>query len=316
MSITDIGANAAEASRQEREEREASDEDEITVGDLIEDGTLTDVTGLAWVKQHPTTSVGGTAVGLRYFPDWDNDQPDRGYYGLVLDDPYVVADDGMESTIYQNTEEGGDDYKIVDESDEGTKILEGSGVDFEGNMFYGEQVDAFEDDRIVLKLTGGAGRSVASTLDVQGDGGAHAIGAYEDEEVELHGGGFPRHSGHLIEYHPDGRDGEAPRNAVHSELRPDVEGEEVVVMLQRLAEIDDEYDGNSYWSTVFTTAVETDDPTDIDGTEMGTLEPTNEFERNQDIIRATGYIKWNRASLEALNEARAEEGLDPYQPEE
>jgi hypothetical protein len=322
-SITDLGRDSAQESQQ-NSSSSGSDDNEYE---------RYDVSGDAFAKQHPTTAVRGEAAVLRYFPDWNSDQPDRGYFGLVLDDPSLVTDEGLEgSVIFQSTEDSGDDYKIVNEDDDATNILD-TGVDFSGNLFYGEQTDSFSDDRIVLKATGSAGKSIASTLDLQGAEGAR-VERDEDGEVVLHDGGFPQHNGGLTEYHPEGRDGERPRTAVHdTELRPDVVGRDVVVMLQRLAEIDPDYDGDAYWATVLASvdeerqgeltegyAEDSDkDPedfvTEIDGTEFVQLEPTAEFERSEEIMRAAGTrVQWNRPDLEEMNRRRVEEGFDVYLP--
>lgn len=310
MGITDVGADAAQESRAQREEQ----------SDYESDYERFDTSGMAFVKQHPTTAVRGTANVLRYYPDWDNDQPDRGYFGVVLEDASILGADDDEDlaggAIFTNTEESGDDYKVVDLNDEETKELEGSGVDFAGNLFYGEQADGFEEDQIVLKATGSSGRSIASTLDVKGSGSAHSVGFNNDEEIELHDGGFPEHSGHLIEYDPRGRDnGEMPRIARDTQLRPDVEGKEIIIMVQRQRDIDDEYEGPGYWATVM---VETDDDGDFtaaDGTEFVSLGPTDEFEPDDDLVRDTGYILWRRVDDDVLNEAREEAGFDPYTPQ-
>lgn len=322
-SITDLGRDSA----QESQENSSSGGDD-------NEYERYDVSGDAFAKQHPTTAVRGEAAVLRYFPDWSGDQPDRGYFGLVLDDPTVMTDDeGLDgTTIFQSTEDSGDDYKIVNENDSETNILD-TGVDFSGNLFYGEATDEFDDDRIVLKATGSAGKSVASTLDVKGGVGAR-VERNDEGEVVLHDGGFPQHNGGLTEYHPDGRDGERPRTAVHdTELRPDVEGRDVIIMIQRLSEIDPDYDGSAYWSTVLANVSDErqdelteqyaedsekepeDFTTEIGGDEFVQLEPTDEFERSEEIMRAAGTrVQWNRPDLEEMNRRRVEEGFDVYLP--
>lgn len=324
--ITDIGADAAQNS---------SPSDGGNDNDYDSEWEAHSLQGYDFAKQHPTTAVRGTATVLRYLPDWDNDEPDRGDFAVVLEDPDVfVGEDTLEGTaIFENSEETGDDFKVVNLDDEATEHLEGSGVDFDGNLFYGEPVDGFGVEELALKATGSSGRSVANTLDVKGGTGARSVGSYDGEDVELHGGGFPEHNGGLVEYHPDGRDGERPRIARHTELRPDVEGREVVVMIQRLAEVSEDYDGNAYWATVFANlederqtelaqeyADDGEDPedyiADVDGTEMIRLQPTSDFEPDEDMVRETGYIQWNRVDLDELNDAREAEGFDPYEPQE
>jgi len=143
--------------------------------------------------------------------------------------------------------------------------------------------------------------------------------------------GFPKHNGGYIEYDNEGD--QMPRQARDPELRPDVEGREIVVMIQRLAEIDPDYNGNSYWATVFANLEDeraeeiteqyaensdgkepSDFTTDLGGTEFVRLSPTPEFEPSADLLEDTGWIQWNtfdRDSAEEvlfLNEQRLEEG--------
>lgn len=309
--ITDIGANAAQEAQEQQN------------GDYESDYERFDVSGLDWVKQHPVTAVVGTADVLRYFPNWDDDEPDRGYFGVVMSDPSVFTDDDeLDGTVIlarnEDMQESGDDFKVVNLDDDQTKELPGGGgIDFAGNTFYGEQVDEFDTDQIVLKATGSSGRSVAATLDVKGAVSAQSSGYGDDEEITLHGGGFPEHNGGLVEYHPDGRDGERPRIARDPQLRPDVEGEQVVVMIQRLEDIQEDYEGPAYWASVLAPAdvvgdVDDENVVEVNGTEMAPLSPTDEFEPDDGLIRETGYIQWRRPTPDEINEAREAEGLDRY----
>lgn len=282
MSITKIGKDAASQSEP---------------GQSNDDYERFDVSGLSFVKSHPTTAVGGTPVALRYIPgDPDEDNLDRGFAGLILDDPFVLDDDDLEgTTIFANTKQKGDDYKAVNLDDTATERIEGAGVDFAGNLFYGEEVDAFEEDRIVLKLTGNAGRSATCTLDVHGRGGAGVV-RDSNGNIELNSNGYPFYNGSLIEYSPDNDDDNytPPRFARDTQLRPDVEGKQVAFMLQRLSEIDDDYDGDSYWSTVTVR--------DDEGADWEELSPTDEYDPDQDLVRATRWLEWGWPSEEKIEE--------------
>jgi hypothetical protein len=105
------------------------------------------------------------------------------------------------------------------------------------------------------------------------------------------------------------------------------------VMIQRLAEVDPDYDGNAYWATVFAQVSEerqselteayadasddkeaSDFVTELDGDEFVQLKPTSEFDPDEDLVRDTGWIEWNRPDIETLNEAREAEGFDRYEP--
>ncbi len=319
--ITNIGAESAQ-------ESQSNDNDDGYESDY----ERFDLDGCTFGKQHPTTAVRGEAVALRKL--YDENDPDRADVAVILDNPSIVTDgDGLADSAVVQSDEEGDGFKVVNINDEQTKVLEDMGIDFAGNTFYGDVGDEFDADRIALKRGGGAGRSVTSTLDVNGATGARTL-EDDDGDPVLHDGGFPQHNGGLIEYHPDGRDGERPRYARDPELRPDVEGSEVVVMIQRLADIDPDYDGPAYWATVLAAldedtmddlaeqyAEESEDKSADDFlTELGDdtfvrLKPTSEFEPDSDLLRDTGYILWNRPDLDTLNEAREAEGFDPYEPD-
>lgn len=313
-SITDLGAEAAEQSNQ-------NDGDDTDSG--FPELDLFDVSGMAFAKQHPPTAVRGVAVedGLRYFPGNPEEEGwGRGYFGLVLESPTVVTDDDnlSETIVVQgDSEQESDAYKIVNEADDATKLLDGSGVDFSGNLYYGEPVEDFTDDEIVLKATGSSGKSIATTLDANGATGARKVGSYDSEDVELGDTGWPVNTGGLQEYDPSGD--VAPRISRHTSLRPDVVGRELIILVQRLAEIDEDYDGSAYWATVMVEAEEGDDVdfTAEDGTGFTTIEPTSEFDvESARVERASVRFDGNKVPLAELNEARTEAGFDPYEPDE
>lgn len=319
--ITDLGADAAQASQSGNDDEEYESDYERF-----------DLDGVSFGKQHPTTAVRGEAVALRKL--WDDDDPDRADVAVILDNPSIVTSEGpLEGSVVVHGDDEGDQFKVVNEDDDDTKIMEDL-IDFAGNTFYGDvESDFGAMDRIALKRGGGAGRSITSVLDVKGAVGARTA-TDEDGDIVLHDGGFPQHNGGLVEYHPDGRDGERPRYARDPQLRDDVEGHDVVVMIQRLEDIDPDYEGPAYWSTVFANLGEertqelaegyaegdedaspSDFVTELDGDEFVRLQPTDEFEPMQDMVRDTGWIQWNRPDLKEMNGARVENGLDVYVPD-
>lgn len=120
MSITDIGKEAAEQSQSGGSAVDPDDYEKF------------DVTGMSYCKTHPTAAPAGTARALRYFLPGDPDDPetdtDRGYNGLIVDDPFLVADDELEHTvIVENDKQKGDDFKVVDLSDSQTNVLTPTG---------------------------------------------------------------------------------------------------------------------------------------------------------------------------------------------
>lgn len=335
--ITDIGAEAAQESQEDNDN-----------GEYESDYERFDLDGVNFGKQHPATAVRGEAVALRKL--YDEDDPDRADVAVIMSDPSVVtSEEALAETRVVNSDEEGDQFKIVNLSDEqtaalgpGGKIEDPSdieeagdlmGVDFAGNTFYGDVDTEFDTDgQIALKRGGGAGRSITSVLDVKGGQSARTV-EDDDGDPVLHDGGFPQHNGGLVEYHPDGRDGERPRYARDPQIRDDVDGQDIVVMIQRLSNVDPDYEGMAYWATVFANlpdermqelaeqyASESEDKeagdfiAELDGDEFVRLKPTNEFEPMGDMLRDTGYIAWNRPDLDTLNEAREAEGFDPYEP--
>lgn len=302
-----------------------------------------DTSDAVWVKQQPTSALTGVATHLTFQPDFEQNDDgdwvpqDRGEFGVVLEDPdlYTDEEEFAGATIVAGESESGDDYRVYDDNDEETDVeADNERVIFGSNsIFNGEVVDAFDAEEILLKATGSSGRSIVSTLDVKGSGSAHEIGAWDGEDVEVHQGGWPQHSGHLFERHPDREDGPMPRVSVDPELRPDVEGNQVVVMLHRTSEILPDSDSNSYWATIFASlederidelaeryADETEDAdsedfvTDLDGERMIRLQPTDEYERGRGNLIENGFIQWESNKVtddEALSEARVEAGFDP-----
>lgn len=323
--ITDIGAAAAEESQNSSGDGENGEQ---------YDYDRFDFDGCSFGKQHPTTAVRGEVVALRKL--YDENDPDRADVAVILDNPSIVTDDEtLEGSVVVQSEEEGDQFKVVDTDDDQTKVLEGMGIDFAGNTFYGDVEDDFGYmDRIALKRGGGAGRRISSTLDVAGDRAAEAQIERDENgnitDMTLDDDGFPAHNGGYIEY--DNSGDELPRQSRDPEIRDDVDWQEVVIMIQRLAEIDPDYDGAAYWATVFANLSEerttevteayaedsdkeaSDFVTELDGTEFVRLSPTSEFEPSDDLLGETGWISWNgidRSSTEevlALNEARVEGG--------
>lgn len=297
-----------------------------------------------WSKQFPTTAVVGTATHLTFQPDFEQNEegnwvpdyhPESPEFGVVLEDPDVYTDEeDFEGTVIVAGEsETGDDYRFYNEDDDQTEVDDSRVIFGSNSIFNGEVVDEISEDELLLKATGSSGRSVVSTLDVHGAGTAHSVGAFEGEDVELHDGGFPRHNGSLFEHFPDNDDDDytPPRVSRDPELRPDVEGRKVVVMLHRYSELDPDSDSNAYWATIFAAvdddrreelseqyAEQIDDAepedfvTELDGEPMLKLQPTTEFDPTRGNIIENGYIEWNRLDPEEINEAREEAGLDPY----
>jgi len=310
MSLTDIGKEAAEATSSGGSDGGSSDVDP-------DDYERIDVSDMGFVKVHPgPTAISGTIVGLRYFPPYDEgeyDDGDRGFAGIVLEDAHIPDDDGMPNVaIYESTSEKGDDYKVVNTDDDSVDTYE-IGVSV-GNMFESEEVDEFSHDQVVVKLDTSAGRSVARTLDVSGRFNADLVRT-DDGSPKIFDHGYPEFNDGLIEECPDNDEDhyEPPQYIRDPEVRPDVEGQEVTVIFQHMANVVDDYDGNSHWSTVLADLDDErqqelaeeyaaseyfagDEPADfiddVDGTDVLRLAPTSEFEPSEENVAATHYTEW------------------------
>jgi len=102
-------------------------------------------------------------------------------------------------------------------------------------------------------------------------------------------------------------------------------------MLQRLAEIDPDYDGSAFWATVLADLdddrqtelaegyaedayMDGDEPSDfihdVGGTEMISLAPTMEFDPDQALLRDTQWLEWNYPEQDEIEELRHVQGVD------
>lgn len=227
-----------------------------------------DLSETPFVKFNPTTMVTGTfpedeGNPIIRFPDTENNdgRRDQGYLGLVLDDVGAETDE-FEDTVVLETENDSTDYRLFDLEDHDTSEVDGVGIKFGDRLYEGEVVDADNfADRAIVVVDRTAAVSVARKLDVNG-----ATNAGMDEETGQPNGG-------LIEYAPDDEDTSVNRRyARNPELREELYGEEIGILVSRREEMDEDYAERveneddparpMYWYSVFTTE---------DG---ATLEPT------------------------------------------
>jgi hypothetical protein len=284
---------------------DATDDDVSSNTADAEDYERVDVSGMEFAKMHPTVAVSGTARTLRYLPgDPDEGNLDRGSAGLIVEDPsvYTAEPEFEGSTIFKATGDRGDDYKVVNVDDDATNEIPDTGVDFDGNVFYSDQIDGFDVDELVLKLTGNAGRSATCCLDVHGEGRAD-VERDEDGEMILSDNGYPTYNGSLLErFDNDEENYTPPRFARDTQLRPDVEGQEVVIMLRRTRDVIGDYHGDAYWTNVLVAD---------DGAEDGytELEPTDEYEPDEALVRATNWLEEAYPSDEQIARACIAQGV-------
>jgi len=324
MSIADIGREAAEASTAEREDGGQSEYDYERI----------DVSDASFVKMHPgPTAVEATVTGLRYFAPYNDgefDEDGRGAVHVVVEDMAIPSDDSLEGVaIFESASDTGDDFKVVNTEDDNVDVYD-IGVSV-GQMFESEQVDEFGiDGQAVLKLSTGSGRSVARTLDVNGLPNADVV-RDEDGTPVLQDSGFPTSNNGLIEKHPDNDDDfyEPPRYHRDPQLRPDVEGERVIILLQHMSNVVDDYDGNAHWATVLAelddermselAELYAEDPfysgsepedfiRELDGREFIKLAPTSEFEPDEELVYETAWLDWNYPDDDELERLQEEQG--------
>lgn len=215
-----------------------------------------DLSDTPFVKFTPTTLTAGTfpeadeGNPIIRFPDEENTgRRDQGYLGLVMDDISAEVDE-FEDTVVLETTDDSTDYRVFDLSDDQTTEIDGTGIKFGDRLYEGDIVDADEfAGRAIVIVDRTAATSVARKLDVNG-----ATAAGMDEETGQPNGG-------LIEYAPDDADTNVnQRYARNPELREDLQGERVGVMVSRREEMDDDYAElvendearGMYWYSVFT----------------------------------------------------------------
>lgn len=327
MSIAEIGEQAAEATARN------DDADEQTESDY----ERFDLSDAAFIKVHPgPTAIEGTSVALRYSPpftqDGEFDEDGRGDVWAIIENPTIPEDESTDGVaIFEGTGGSGDDYKVVNTEKEDVDVYD-AGVSV-GSMYESDQVDEFDiDGPAVVKLSTSAGRSVARTLDVKGLPNADVIRT-EDGDPEIQENGWPTTNNALVEKHPRNReDGfyEAPRYARDPQLRPEVEGESIILLVQEMANVVPDYDGNSHWATVLADVEDermaelaetyADDAyydgdesdqfiDDIDGEDYLNLAPTAEFEPDEELVRATGWLEWHYPDEDVVMQLRDEQGV-------
>ena len=157
------------------------------------------------------------------------------YLGLVVDDVGAMTneEEGFDETVIARTgEDDSTDYRIFDLSDEETQYkYDGAAIEH-GDRTYdvAEEVDSIE-GRAILVVDRTASTSVARTLDVRGGPTA----GMDERTGQVNDG--------LVEYAPD--DVNPPDNGRYArpfvELRDELYGTEVGIMVTRRSEVDEEF---------------------------------------------------------------------------
>lgn len=171
--------------------------------------------------------------------EYNNGRLDQGYLGLVVDEPEAVVDEdeGTASTVILETNDADStDFRLFNEDDDETKVIDGMGVKFGDRLYEGEFVDELPDTRSILTVSGASAKNVAKRLDSKGA----VIADMDPEEGGTNGG--------LIEYKPsEMREGDSnevtSRYARDPELKGSLFGQRLGVFLARREELDNEDTG-------------------------------------------------------------------------
>lgn len=199
-----------------------------------------DFGSMPFVKFYPTTLVAGTFPAdegnpIIRFPDESNNdgRRDQGYLGLVLDDLHVITDEdeGLGGAgIVKTDDEDYTEYRIVNFDDEQTtEKYDGDAVSISGAQYGVDEIVTEIEGRSILVVDRTASVSVARKLDVNGD----TLAGMDETTGNVNGG--------LIEY---AIDDDAPVNrryARNPELREELYGAEVGIMVTRRSEVDEDF---------------------------------------------------------------------------
>jgi len=230
MNLRESAAEEVEASSSNNEQ-ETLEQIEVDMGSI------------PFVKFYPTTYVSGTfpeeeGNPIIRFRDRSNNngRDDQGYLGLVMDDLTISTDsdtgfDMSEATFVETGASDSTAYRAVNFNDGATdEKFGGDGVSIDGDTYEVEDRTTTIDGRAILVVDRTAAVSVARKLDVNG-----ATFAGMDEDTGQVNGG-------LIEYAPDDEETDVNRRyARDPELREELLGEEVGVLVTRRSEVDEDY---------------------------------------------------------------------------
>ena len=213
------------------EERETLDQIEIDMGSI------------PFIKFYPTTLVSGTfpedeGNPIIRFPDQSNNngRRDQGYLGLVMDDLTIETGEGtgfdMEDARFLKTSDTDSTaFRAVNFDDDHTEeIFGGDGIDISGDKYEIDERTTSIDGRAILVVDRTAAVSVARKLDVNGD----TFADMDQSTGQVNDG--------LIEYALDDEDTEVNRRyARNPELREELYGAEVGILVTRRSDVDEDY---------------------------------------------------------------------------
>lgn len=231
MNLRESVTEEVKASASNNEEEETLEQIDVDMGEI------------PFVKFYPTTFIEGTfptgeGNPIIRFPDASNNggRRDQGYLGLVMDDLTIdTSDDNgfdmSEATFVETDDDDSTEYRAVNFADDSTtEKYGGEAVNISGDQYGVEDTVTEIDGRAILVVDRTASVSVARKLDVNGA----TFGGMDEETGQVNGG--------LIEYVPDDVDAEINRRyARNPELRDELYGQDVGVLVTRRSEVDEDY---------------------------------------------------------------------------
>jgi len=231
MNLRESAAAEVEASANNGDSQETLEQIEVDMGSI------------PFVKFYPTTYITGTFPEdegnpiIRFRDRSNNDgREDQGYLGLVMDDLTISTSDDTgfdmsEATFLETSDADSTAYRAVNFNDDATsEAFGGAGADIAGDKYEIEERTTTIDGRAILVVDRTAAVSVARKLDADG-----ATFAGMDESTGQVNTG-------LIEYAPDDVETEVNRRyARDPELREELYGEEVGLLVTRRSEVDEDY---------------------------------------------------------------------------
>jgi hypothetical protein len=201
-----------------------------------------------FVKFYPTTALTGSLPAsegnpiIRFSDEANNGHDHQGYLGLVVDNLTIDTEDSSDeggfdltgSSIVETDEDDYTEYRAVNFNDDATsEKFGGEAVNIDGDQYGIENQHTSLDERVILVVDRTAAVSVAKKLDV--NGGTPA-GMDPDSPDDINSG--------LIEYAPSDVDAEVGwRYARRPELREDLQGGEVTILVSRREEVDSGFTG-------------------------------------------------------------------------
>ena len=231
MSFRETVAQEVKEAAENRSSRQTETLDQIEV----------DFDATPFIKFYPTTLISGTfpedeGNPIIRFPNASNNdgRRDQGYLGLVLDDVSILTDEdeGMDGAVFVQTDEDDTtEYRAVNFNDsETTDKFDGEAVSISGSQYGVDETVTEIDGRVILVVDRTASVSVARALDVNGA----TLAGMDYDTGRVNTG--------LIEYAPDDVETEvSSRYARNPELREELYGAEVGIMVTRRSEVDEEY---------------------------------------------------------------------------